>query len=65
MSDEQNNEDDSQPEVDSTSIPLAYAGASQLVSEGDTARLALFGNLRRDPVFLDGIVRQPLQFREA
>ncbi|QEG40490.1 hypothetical protein [Roseimaritima ulvae] len=48
-----------------TDIPLSYAGPSQMVMEEGAPRLALFGNLRRDPVFLDATVKQPLRLREA
>lgn len=48
-----------------TDIPLSYAGASRMVVEQGAPRLALFGNLRRDPVYLDATVKQPLRLREA
>jgi hypothetical protein len=48
-----------------TTVPVAYADASRLVTAGDTAQLTLFGNVRRDPVRLDGLIREPLLFREA
>ncbi len=77
MSDENNNgnggdngagqngagENGSQPRH--SDVDISYAGQSRMVSEGDGSRLALFGNLNRQPVFLDGIVRDPLRLREA
>ncbi|MEL6108625.1 MAG: SWIM zinc finger family protein, partial [Planctomycetota bacterium] len=57
-------DNDDQP-ADHTDVELSYAGQSQLLSEGDSSRLALFGNLQRDPVFLDGTVKDPLRLREA
>jgi hypothetical protein len=48
-----------------TTVPVAYADASRLVTAGATAQLTLFGNVRRDPVRLDGLIREPLLFREA
>lgn len=52
-------------EASVTAAPFRYAGASQLVSEAGGPRLALFGNLLRDPVALDGTLRDPLRIREA
>ncbi|MEM8670356.1 MAG: SWIM zinc finger family protein [Planctomycetota bacterium] len=57
--------DDAPEATDHTDVELSYAGQSQMLSEAGGSRLALFGNLRRDPVFLDGIIRDPLRFREA
>lgn len=51
--------------ADHTDVELRYAGQSQMLSEGGSSRLALFGNLQRDPVFLDGTVKDPLRMREA
>lgn len=51
--------------VDHTDVEISYAGQSQMLSENGGSRLALFGNLKRDPVFLDGVVSDPLRFREA
>jgi hypothetical protein len=48
-----------------TTVTAAYADASRLVTTGGTAQLALFSNVRRDPVRLDGVVKEPLRFREA
>src|SRR5262249_46929645 len=49
----------------STTVSAAYADASRLITSGTTSQLALFGNLRRDPVRLDGVLKQPILFREA
>ena len=48
-----------------TDVAIGYAGESQLLTDEGGSRLALFGNLHRDPVFLDGVVRDPLRLREA
>src|SRR5918911_1434386 len=48
-----------------TNVPIAYEDASRLVSTGRTAQLALFANIHRDPVRLDGVIKDPLRFREA
>ena len=71
MTDENENQKDdaadkaagSQPNV--TEVDLAYAGQSRMVTETETPQLALFGNLRRDPVRLDATVKHPLRLREA
>jgi predicted DNA-binding WGR domain protein len=52
-------------EAEATSIHLTYAGVSSVVTAGDEARLALAGNLRRDPVRFEATIRDPLRFREA
>ena len=49
-----------------TSFDLGYAGESKYsADEGQPGELALFGNLRRDPVQLQGKIKRPLPFREA
>ena len=48
-----------------TDISLRYAGESRYVTDGDDSRLALFGNLQRDPVHLDGVLKKPIHVREA
>ncbi|MGB7344429.1 MAG: hypothetical protein WBD20_09470 [Pirellulaceae bacterium] len=48
-----------------TGISLRYAGQSRYVADGDQSQLALFGNLQRDPVHLDGVLKNPIQIREA
>jgi hypothetical protein len=48
-----------------TTVPIAYEDASRLVTTGDAAQLALFANVYRDPVRLDGVLKDPLLFREA
>jgi hypothetical protein len=54
------------PEVaPALTVPVAYEDASRLVTVGGEPRLALFGNVYRDPVRLDGTFKDPLRFREA
>lgn len=48
-----------------TDVDIRYAGESRMLAENGGSRLALFGNLERDPVFLDGVLRDPLKLREA
>src|SRR5437660_2496309 len=48
-----------------TPVHLAYAGASRVVASEGASELALFGNLERDAVRLDGAIKDPLRFREA
>jgi hypothetical protein len=48
-----------------TTVSVAYEDASRLVTSGDAAQLALFANIHRDPVRLDGVLKDPLLFREA
>lgn len=48
-----------------TEINLAYAGVSSLVTTEKSARLALAGNLRRDPVRFEAAIKDPIRFREA
>jgi predicted DNA-binding WGR domain protein len=54
-----------QPAAEATTFDLAYAGPSAVVTAEGKSELALFGNLRRDPVRLDGAINSPLRFREA
>ena len=54
-----------QPNTTSSAMSLQYAGPSQLRVEDGAPRLALFGNLQRDPVYLDAMVKDPIPFREA
>jgi predicted DNA-binding WGR domain protein len=49
----------------STAMSVAYEDASRLVTSGGAAQLALFSNVHRDPVRLDGVLKEPLLFREA
>ncbi|HZY83299.1 MAG TPA: SWIM zinc finger family protein [Gemmataceae bacterium] len=48
-----------------TTVPVAYEDASRLVTAEGAAQLALFSNVYRDPVRLDGTIKDPLRFREA
>jgi hypothetical protein len=53
------------PETATTEVRMAYAGLSTLVATEGGARLALAGNLRRDPVRFEATIKEPLRFREA
>src|SRR3954469_21725347 len=53
------------PAPERTEVHLAYAAASRLVADEGSAQLALAGNLLRDPVRFDGVIKDPLRFREA
>ena len=64
MTDEKNNNETAKPS-DTTEVGFSYAGQSQMVADPESPRLALFGNLNRDPVFFDAMVKEPLPFREA
>lgn len=48
-----------------TGVELAYAGPSRVIASEGRADVELFGNLRRDPVHLDAVIKEPLRFREA
>src|SRR5947209_6598671 len=65
MSDEIPTTADAPEAVPATTVPVAYEDASRLVTSGGTAQLALFSNVYRDPVRLDGVIKEPLPFREA
>src|SRR5262249_43464726 len=66
MSDETPTTAEAAPEAPpATTVAVAYEDASRLVSSGATAQLALFSNVYRDPVRLDGVIKDPLRFREA
>ncbi len=66
MSDETPTTTEPAPEaVPATTVPVGYEDASRLVSSGATAQLALFSNVYRDPVRLDGVIKDALRFREA
>ena len=51
----------------STSVSLEYAGTSQVLDEdgGESARVALFGNRKRQAVRVLGSLKEPLAMREA
>ena len=61
--------DDASAEVDTaiqhTEVSLRYAGESRYITDGNDGQLALFGNLQRDAVHLDGVIRNPIRLREA
>jgi predicted DNA-binding WGR domain protein len=65
MTDENKPENDLAQPTNATEFEFRYAGQSQMVADGDLPQLALFGNLQREPVFLDAVVKDPLRFREA
>jgi hypothetical protein len=65
MSDEPATTADAPEAAPATTVPVAYEDASRLVTSGGTAQLALFSNVYRDPVRLDGVIKEPLRFREA
>ncbi|MFK7769215.1 MAG: hypothetical protein AB8B55_18485 [Mariniblastus sp.] len=60
--------EDSNIPTDRTAVSMRYAGVSRMdlgMDNEEQPRLSLYGNLNRDPVSLDGVVKNPLQFREA
>jgi predicted DNA-binding WGR domain protein len=65
MSDEAPTTTDAPEAAPATTVPVAYEDASRLLTSGGTAQLALFSNVYRDPVRLDGVIKEPLRFREA
>jgi hypothetical protein len=65
MSDETPTTAEAPEAAPATTVPVAYEDASRLVTSGGTAQLALFSNVYRDPVRLDGVIKDPLRFREA
>ena len=76
MSEETNNEQQQAPVEDgsteevatteaSTTVALEYAGTSQVLDEGEGARVALFGNRKRQAVRVLGSLKEPLAMREA
>lgn len=56
---------DDAPVTPSTGFELGYSAPSNVETADGSARLALFGNLHRDPVQFDGRIRDPLRLREA
>lgn len=58
-------EGEAPPEVPKSPFTTAYAGASEATVDADGTQVRLYGNVRRDPVRFDGILRRPLAFREA
>jgi hypothetical protein len=58
-------EETPKPEQPATTIPVAYEDASRLITSAGSAQLALFSNVYRDPVRLDGVLKHPLHVREA
>ncbi len=62
---ENNRSDNGDDGQSTTEIGVSYAGESRAMTSGGGTQLALFGNLRRDPVHFDGILRRPVKLREA
>jgi predicted DNA-binding WGR domain protein len=56
---------EAQEAAPATTVAIAYEDASRLVTTGSTAQLALFSNVYRDAVRLEGVIKDPLRFREA
>jgi len=56
---------DEPPAPETTEVRLAYAGASGLSTSEGSARLALAADLLRSPARFDGVIKDPLRFREA
>ncbi|WP_165067095.1 SWIM zinc finger family protein [Paludisphaera rhizosphaerae] len=56
---------DEPPAVERTEVHLAYHGASRLTTTEDSARLALAANILRPPARFDGVIKDPIRFREA
>jgi hypothetical protein len=52
-------------EAPATPVAIAYEDTSRLLTGSGGAQLALFANVNRDPVRLDGLIKDPLRFREA
>src|SRR5437867_1446182 len=56
--------EEARPET--TSVHLSYSGVSTvLTAEEGTSQVALYTNLKRDPVKVEGKVNNPLRLREA
>ncbi|HXG10853.1 MAG TPA: SWIM zinc finger family protein [Gemmataceae bacterium] len=55
--------EEARPET--TPVRIAYAGPSRVIATEGAAQVALYGNLHRPAVHLDGIIKHPLRFREA
>jgi predicted DNA-binding WGR domain protein len=63
--DDQASEAVERPQVETTNVHVAYAGASRVVTGEGTSQVALFGNQERDPVEFEAHIKDPLRFREA
>ncbi len=53
------------PDQSATPAHLTYAGSSRVSTQGDAAKLELFGNTERPPVQFQGRIKDPIRFREA
>lgn len=58
-------DEETTPIPEHTGVELAYDGESRLVGDTEKAKLALFGNLKRDPVRFAANVKDPLRLRDA
>ncbi|HEY1186316.1 MAG TPA: SWIM zinc finger family protein, partial [Gemmata sp.] len=56
---------DTPPPPPSSGAQLSYAGASRVVTSGNSAQVEMFGNLERPAVRFEGTLKSPLRFREA
>lgn len=68
MSEDHTNNEPRDEELDgeqSTAVALRYEGTSRVLDEGEGARVALFGNTHRQAVRAVGVLKDPLQVREA
>lgn len=67
MSDEMNSQADGESSAigERMQVNLRYKGTSQVVDEGDGARVALFSNTYRSPVRAQGVLKDPIRVREA
>src|SRR5438552_553768 len=53
------------PPTPASGAHLAYAGASRVLTAGNTAQVEMFGNLVRPQVRFEATIKNPLRFREA
>lgn len=58
-------ETEAAPPAPSSGASLSYAGASRVVTSGNSAQVELYGNLARPAVRFDATLKNPLRFREA
>ncbi|VTR97576.1 swim zinc finger domain-containing protein : SWIM zinc finger-containing protein OS=Singulisphaera acidiphila (strain ATCC BAA-1392 / DSM 18658 / VKM B-2454 / MOB10) GN=Sinac_3416 PE=4 SV=1 [Gemmata massiliana] len=56
---------DAPPPAPSSGAHLSYAGASRVLTSGNSAQVEMFGNLDRAAVRFDATIKNPLRFREA
>lgn len=65
MSDEQQPPEGTEATEARSGFAFRYGDTSRVADEGSQARLALFADLRRDPVRAEGTLRDPIAAREA